>query len=402
MPETQAVSELREMIVSAVESERCIAEDIAVALFERPETGLMEVFASEELQGILASRGFQVKSGLAGLPTAFLAQAGTSGPTIAFMAEYDALPGIGHGCGHNLIAAAAVAAGIACKEVMPPDETGVTWIVLGTPAEETIGGKVQMVEAGVFEGIDAAFIAHPGQRNSVGEGGISWASWPLEMVFHGRSAHAGGNPQEGRNALDAAVTAYTTIRNLRNSLRDEVRLAGIVSHGGEAQNIVPDRARLRFTLRSTDSKYLETEIVPRVKLCAEGAAMAHRVTVEFNHHEPMFRETLEYPALRELARKNFEYLGQRVPPPGQGGGGVTDVGNVTWVTPCIQIGFDMTEARGHSREMALSTVTPRGIQGALTAAKVLALCAADLICDPGILLECKEHLLKQGLQENPG
>ena len=155
------------------------------------------------------------------------------------MAEYDALPEIGHGCGHNLIAASAIAAAIGVKECLPPEEVDVTWLVLGTPAEETIGGKVVMTEAGVFSNIDAAFIAHPGQTYSLG--GTSWASHPIEITFHGKSAHAGGNPEAGINALDACVLAYISIRNIKNHLRDGVRLAGIIAHGGDAPNIVPEK-----------------------------------------------------------------------------------------------------------------------------------------------------------------
>jgi len=388
----------RKMVVQAVDSLRPLIQDIALSLYERPETGLNEVFAMGKLTGILADAGFTIERGMAGMPTAFLARSGTARPAIAFMAEYDALPGVGHGCGHNLIAATSVAAGIALNRLFPAGQPGTAgypladWIVLGTPAEETVGGKVALAEAGVFGDIDAALIAHPGQRNSVG-GGVHWASHPLEITFHGRSSHAGGNPEEGINALDACVAAYAAIRGLRNHLKDPVRIAGIISHGGDAQNVVPDKAQMKFTLRSTDWRYLEDVVIPRVKKCAEGAAMAHAATVEFRHHEPLFRDTLDYPVLMGLARENFEYLGEEIPPPPPlAGGGVTDVGNVTWITPCIQIGYRATTARGHSREMAESTVMPHGITAALTTAKVLALMAWDLVANPALLEQAKNHL----------
>lgn len=392
---------LRKEIVKAMDGLRPLVADIAVSLYERPETGLNEHFAADKLVGILEENGFQVERNLAGLPTSFLARKGKGKPAIAFMAEYDALPAIGHGCGHNLMAACAVAAGIACSSTVPAgslsDGEGPSWIVLGTPAEETIGGKVVMAEKGVFQGIDAAFIAHPGQRDSVG-GGIPWASHPIEITFHGRSAHAGGNPEGGINALDACVQAYIAIRNLRNSMRDDVRTAGIITHGGDAQNIIPDKTVMRFTLRCTDWRYLEDVLIPRVKRCAEGAAMAVGATVEFHHHENLFRDTLTHPVLQELARKNFEYIGHQIPPVTGGGGGVTDVGNVTWVTPCIQIGFRIGDARGHSVEMADATVTDQGIDATVDAAKVLSLCAVDLLMDPESLASAQEYLRKK-LQE---
>ncbi len=381
----------RVKLTQAVDSLRPLVHDIAVSLYEHPETGLNEVFASGKLTAILESYGFSVDRDLAGMPTSFAAKIGSGRPCIGFMAEYDALPGIGHGCGHNLMAACAMAAGIACSRVLGEPPASATWMVIGTPAEETVGGKVAMAQAGLFDHVDAAFIAHPGQRNSVG-GGVGWASHPLEITFHGKPSHAGGNPQEGINALDACVEAYIAIRSLRNSLRDEVRIAGIITHGGDAQNIIPEKAAMKFTLRSTDSRYLEENVIPRVKRCAEAAAMSVGAAVEFRHHEPLFRETLGYPVLRDIARRSFEYLGQEVPPVEGGGGGVTDVGNVTWVTPCIQIGFGIGDARGHSREMADATVTPRAIDATLVAATVMALSALELLEKPEMLSQAKAHL----------
>lgn len=388
---TTAAEEKRQQLITVIDSLKPLVEDIAVSLYDHPETGLTETFAAAKLKGILESHGFRVDGGTAGLPTAFFARSGDTRPAFAFMAEYDALPVIGHGCGHNLMAACAIAAGIACKEAMPPADAGISWIVLGTPAEETVGGKVTMAGAGTFSNTDAAFIAHPGQRNSLG--GSSWASHPIEIAFHGRASHAGGNPQEGINALDALVSAYMSIRNLRNHLRDDVRLAGIITHGGDAPNIVPERAACRFTVRAKDWRYVEEVVIPRVKRCAEGASVAAGARVEFRHHEPLFRETLEHPVLKEIARRNFERLSQAVPPPPEGmGGGVTDVGSVTWVVPCIQIGYAMTTARGHSREMAEATLTPRGIDATLMAAKVIALSALDLVYEPDLLAQAKQYL----------
>ncbi len=381
----------RIQIVNAIDSLKPVVEDIAKCLYSNPELGLEEVDAASKLTEILESKGFDIERGTAGMPTAFKAQSGNQRPSIAFMAEYDALPVIGHGCGHNLMAACAVAAGIAVNNVLPPNETNASWIVLGTPAEETTGGKIVMVEAGTFSRIDAAFIAHPGQRNSLG--GSSWASHPVEITFLGKSAHAGGNPGAGINALDACVSAYMKIRTMKNYLRDDVRLAGIITHGGDAPNIVPDRATARFTVRAKDSRYLEDTVIPKVRQCAEGSAWAVGATVEFRHYQPLFRETLEHPVLRGLARKNFEYLGRDIPADEpRTGGGVTDVGSVTWEIPCIQIGFAVSDARGHSKEMADDTITPEAIDSTLMAAKVLALCAADLVFQPGLLEKARQRL----------
>jgi amidohydrolase len=389
MSELRTPEAIRQAILSRIDSYRPLIEEIAIALYRNPELGLAEDFASQKLRSILEAEGFAVESGLAGMPTAFRAAWGSGRPAIAFLAEYDALPAIGHGCGHNLIAACSTAAALACKCVVPP-ERGVRWLLLGTPAEETVGGKLAMVEAGVFAGVDAAWIAHPSRQN--GLGGSSWASHPLELMFRGRSSHAGASPQDGINALDALVMAYTQIRNLKNSLRDDVRLAGIITHGGDAQNIVPELAQARFTVRARDWRYLEEVVLPKVKQAAEGAALAAGAQLELRHHEPLFKETLAHPVLQDIARRNFEYLGEAGPPPTGGDGGVTDVGGVTWVTPCIQIRFAMSDARAHSRELADDTVTPRGIEATLLAAKILALSALDLAYNPAALDEARDTL----------
>ncbi len=389
MVELRTPDTIRQAIVGRVDAYGPLIEDLARSLFQNPELGLAEVFASRKIRSILADEGFSVESNIAGMPTAFRASSGAGRPAIAFLAEYDALPGIGHGCGHNLIAACSTAAALACSHAIPRDR-GVRWLLIGTPAEETVGGKLAMVDAGVFGDVDAALIAHPSRQN--GLGGISWASHPLELTFRGRASHAGASPQDGINALDALVLAYVQIRSLKNSLRDDVRLAGIITHGGDAQNVVPETAQARFTVRARDWRYLEQVVLPKVKQAAEGAALATGARVELRHHEPLFRETLEHPVLRDIARRNFEYLGQAVPAPDGGDGGVTDVGAVTWVTPCIQIRFGMTNARPHSKELADDTITPRGIEATLMAAKVLALSALDLACNSAVLGEARDHL----------
>jgi amidohydrolase len=387
---------IRQAVVSRIDSYRPLVEDIALSLYQHPELGLAERFASGKIRSVLKDEGFSVGGGIAGMATAFRAVWGAGRPAIAFLAEYDALPAVGHGCGHNLIAACSTVAALACRHVIPRELEG-RWLLIGTPAEETVGGKLAMVDAGVFGDVDAAFIAHPSRQN--GLGGSSWASHPLEITVRGRASHAGASPQDGINALDALVMAYTQIRNLKNSLRDDARLAGIITHGGDAQNVVPETAQARFTVRARDWRYLERVVLPRVKQAAEGAALAAGARVEFRHHEPLFRETLEHPVLRDAARRNFEYLGEAIPPPDGGDGGVTDVGGVTWVTPCIQIRFAMTDARPHSKELADDTVTPRGIEATLMAAKVLALSALDLAYNPAALDEARDHLRRAAEQQ---
>lgn len=382
------LQEAQHQICGAVDALCPLIQDIAVSLYERPELGLEEIYAAGKLADLLEERGWEVERGSAGLRTAFVARVGTDRPAMSFMAEYDALPGVGHGCGHNLIAAAALAAAIACRQVLPPEEHRVSWVVAGTPAEESYGGKIAMVDAGLFGKLDVALLAHPGQMTGVG--GTSWASHPIEFTFHGRSAHAGGNPQGGVNALDACVQAYVMIRNLRNQLRDDVRLAGIITHGGDVQNVIPERTQMRFTVRCREWRFVEETLIPRIIECAKGAAAANMATVEWRHHELLFKECLQHPVLQELALRCFGLLGEEVPtPPEGGGGGTTDVGAVTWACPTLQFGYKISDARGHSREMAEATVTPHGIAQTVMAAKVMALMATELVLRPELLARAR-------------
>jgi metal-dependent amidase/aminoacylase/carboxypeptidase family protein len=278
-------------------------------------------------------------------------------PAIAFLANC-ALPAVGHGCGHNLIAACSTIAALACRHAGPrrsvaPDRN---------PGGETVGGKLAMVEAG-FREVDAAFIAHPSRQNGLGGS----RETTLELTFHGRASHAGASPQDGINALDALIAAYTQIRNLKHSLRDDVRLAGIITHGGDAQNIVPERAQARFTVRARDWRYLEQVVLPKVKQAAEGAALAAGARLELRHHEPLFRETLEHPVLRDVARRNFDYLGEALPPSEGGDGGVTDVGSDPVAVHPDSLRHD--ERAAALRELADDTVTPRSIEATLMAAR---------------------------------
>jgi metal-dependent amidase/aminoacylase/carboxypeptidase family protein len=251
-----------------------------------------------------------------------------------------------------------------------------------------------MTDAALFDDVDAALVAHPGMRNSVR--GASWASHPIELTFRGKAAHAGGSPQDGINALDACVQAYMLIRNLRNQLRDDVRLAGVITHGGDVQNVIPELARMRLTVRCKEWRFIEETLIPRVVACAQAAAEANLATLEWRHHELLFKECLPHPVLQELAHKYFVQMGEEVPPPPEGaGGGTTDVGAVTWACPALQIGYKMTDARGHSREMAEATLTPHAIDQTLKAAKVMAFIAAELRHRPELLDEARRHLEEQ-------
>jgi amidohydrolase len=302
---------------------------------------------------------------------------------VAILAEYDALPGLGHGCGHNLIGTSAVGAGLGLSEVLPELE-GSIW-VLGTPAEESAapnsGGKAHMVNAGVFQDVDAAIMFHPGTETAVTLD-RSLAARGFEFYFHGKAAHAAGAPDEGINALDAVVLMYNAISVLRQQVRSDVRIHGIILNGGAAANIIPDYAAIRYRTRADSSDYL-AEIVERVVACAQGAATATGCRLEWKEYMPGYENTMPNKVLLELMSSNLRALGREVNNERRRSGrGSTDFGNVSQRVPGIEARIAITEhvdTPGHSIEFREAAGSNLGRQAMLTAAKSLAMTAVDLL-----------------------
>ena len=269
--------EVRKLKVQAGNAVDSVTEelvDLSQRIQSHPETAYEEFQAASWITDVLERHGFEVQRGLAGVETAFVARlAGkTVGPRVALVAEYDALAGVGHGCGHNLIAAGAVGAALGLKAVMPQLE-GVLEL-FGTPAEECTsepGGKIRLIEVGAFDGVDACVMFHPWAATQLVGSDLAVAA--LDISFKGKAAHAAADPWRGRNALDGVLLTYTNINALRQHVKSDVRIHGIVTRGGDAANVVPDKASGRFAVRSADKDYLE-EVVPRVEDCARGAMLA--------------------------------------------------------------------------------------------------------------------------------
>ncbi|HEX8969308.1 MAG TPA: M20 family metallopeptidase [Chloroflexota bacterium] len=371
--------------------DRRAAELIETAdwIHAHPEIGHQEIEASRRLSGMLRAAGIPVEMGTAGMATAFKAElqgAHAARPRVAILAEYDALPGLGHGCGHNLIGTSAVGAGLALNEVVP-ELTGSIW-VLGTPAEESAaqnsGGKVHMVNAGIFEDVDAAIMFHPGTETAVTLD-RSLAARGFEFYFHGRAAHAAGAPEEGINALDAVVLLYNAISVLRQQVRSDVRIHGIILNGGAAANIIPDYAAIRYRTRADDSDYL-AEVVDRVIACAEGAARATGCRLEWTEYMPGYENTMPNKVLLELMSQNLRSLGAQVNNERRRSGrGSTDFGNVSRRVPGIEARIaitDQLDTPGHSIEFREAAGSERGRRAMLTAAKGLAMTAVDLLGNP--------------------
>ena len=276
-------------------------------LLKNPETAYQEFKACDHLSHVLEQNGFQVKKGVGKVETSFLARPADcrpARPTVALLAEYDALPKIGHGCGHNLIAAASLGAAVALRRMLGDEAGGL--VLVGTPAEEGGGGKVRLAEAGVFEEMDAAMMFHPGSTNIPGKGMLGRIKFKME--FFGRTAHASGSPDRGINALDALVLAYSSINAYRQHLRPDGRIHGIITHGGDAPNIIPDYAAGLFYVRAGSREYRD-ELLERVKNCCKGAALATGAEFKIEIHHPVLDPVKRNPSLEAIVKNNMTALG---------------------------------------------------------------------------------------------
>ena len=348
---------------------------LSLALHARPELGNEEYEAAQLLTDASRMQGFHVTQGAAALPTAFLAKRGDSGPKIAFLAEYDALPGLGHACGHNLIASMSFGAAAAFA-ALTADQAQTYFI--GCPAEETQGGKIALTNAGVFNGFDAIFIVHPSDETTLG--GTSLASHPLCVRFHGREAHVASRNERGINALDALVLFYQGLQGLRLRFGEQALIAGIITAGGTAPNIVPALAEMKCTVRSLSSDYLEQQVLPAVRALATGIAEGTGATVTLEHYEPLFKELIQNTDLAAYFAENLRLLGEPVRQlPDNDAGGSTDVGNVSHVAPTLHpelsIGAGLT---AHTPAFAQAAGSAAAQKRALIGAKAMAMSAWDI------------------------
>ncbi|MET9290288.1 M20 family metallopeptidase [Nocardia beijingensis] len=350
------------------------AELIALshAIHDEPELAFEETRSVAKTIAPLAERGFEIEVGVAELPTAFRARYGSGSLTVGLCAEYDALPEIGHACGHNIIAASAVGAALGLAEVA--DALDLTVLVFGTPAEESGGGKVLMLERGVFDDVAMAMMVHPGPLDIVGARSLALAD--VSVVFHGREAHASAAPEQGRNAGDAVTVAQVALGLLRQHLLPGQQLHGIVGDGGVAPNIVPGRAELLYYLRAVDSASLD-DLMRRASACFEAGALATGCTHEIRTLAPTYTELTPDPELLLVYREQLAGLGRVPLAPefeAQRPLGSTDMGNVTNVIPGIHpvIGIDAGGAVTHQPGFAAASVNASADRAVLDGALALA------------------------------
>jgi len=381
---------LKEHAVAEVEAHRKELIDLSLRIHDNPETGLQEEKASTWLCEYLEEHGFQVERGICGLPTAFRATAGHGEPRVAFLAEYDALPDIGHACGHNIIATSAVAAGLGARAIL--DSTGGSVVVIGTPAEETLGGKILMARQGAFADLDAAMLTHPGSRDTVYSQALAGVS--LQVEYFGKASHAAARPEAGINALDALVLAYQAINTLRQHVRHTARVNGIITDGGRAANVVPDHSAAEFIARAEDDAYLE-ELKSKVVACLEAGAGASGARLEYRWSESQYSAMRTNGALAGAHRANLATLGRETPERAGRAFGSTDMGNVSAVVPAIHptVAVAPREVSVHTREFAACAASEEGHRGLLDAAKAMAMTAIDVLTDPDLRQRMQEEFL---------
>ncbi|RLL43627.1 M20 family peptidase [Oceanobacillus piezotolerans] len=359
-------------------------------LYNNPELGDEEFESMKLLVAYLRSHHFEVETGIVDRPTAFRAEfsGDKPGPTVAFLAEYDALPGIGHGCGHNLIATMAVGAGVVLSKHI--QEIGGKVVVLGTPAEETSGAKVPMAEQGTFDDIDVAMMVHPADVSS--ESGPMLAMDALQFDFTGKASHAAASPEEGINALDAVIQLFNGINALREHVPSDVRIHGIITEGGQAANIVPEKAVAQFYIRANERNVVD-EVVKKVRNIAEGAALMTGASVAISNYELSYDNMVNNKALSDIFTKNLKsYSPHPVYPPVPATGSA-DMGNVSQVVPAIHpyVGLNEPGLVFHTKEFADKTITKDGETAIADAVLALAQTGYDIITDHDLLSTIKNE-----------
>ncbi len=374
-----AISALKDRTRSAVAADESVLVSLSHEIHAHPELGFEEEQSSARCAELLADVGFEVEMGICDLPTAFSATAGSGPFTIVICAEYDALPGIGHACGHNVIASAAIGAGRALAAVA--DDLGITVRVLGTPAEEGGGGKILMMERGAFDGVHAAMMVHPAPDEL--DHMPCLAVEHYDVVYRGKEAHASAFPERGINAADALTVAQVAIGLLRQHAEEHDQVHGIVTLGGAAPNIVPALTIAKYYVRARSLARLEGWS-PRVKACFEAGAMATGASLEFVPQGPTYSEFHNDAGMTARYVANAEALGRVFPAPGgRTMSGSTDMGNVSLAIPSIHpmLGLDCMPAVNHQPEFTAAAASANADQAVVDGAAAMAWTVIDLASD---------------------
>jgi amidohydrolase len=393
---TAVSNDVKRKVVDALDSAADGLIELSRFIHMHPEIALQEVQSSAACADFLERRGFAVERGVAGLPTAFRADFGNgSGPTIAYLAEYDALPGVGHGCGHNLIAIAGIGAGVGLSAAIGELTGRVT--IFGTPAEEAVGGKAIMTNAGVFDGIAAAMGAHPGTSEafcpSVEGSGKSLACRMIRIEFHGKPAHAAADPYNGINALNAVIEVFNGINALRQQMKADGRIHGVITHGGDVANVIPHFAAAELFIRGATLAYMN-ELTEMVRKIAEGAALITGARLEFSMPElPNYDMITNYTLAKRLKR-NLDAVGLvMLEAKPKDGSASSDWGNVSYVIPSVETSYPILDrvCTWHSQEVVEAAVSELGFANTLLVAKAMALTGLELLTEPETLATVRQE-----------
>jgi amidohydrolase len=389
---------MKQIIQNEIEKNKQEFINISTYIGENPELGHEEFKSSAILIETLEKHGFSVEKGTCGLPTAFRAvyDSGIAGAAIGLMAEYDALPEVGHACGHNLIGTMAIAAGIGLSKAV--GETGGKVIVYGTPAEETKGGKVTMAENGIFDELDVAMMVHPLSKYL--KSGRSLAMDAIQFEFFGKSAHAAASPEKGINALDAVLQTFNSINALRQHITSDARIHGIIPEGGKAANVVPDYASAQFYVRASSRSYVN-ELVEKVKACAQGAALQTGAEMKASFYEFSYDDMQTNQQLSDAFTKELIWLGVD---PGEihedrDGSGSLDMGNVSQAVPSIHpyIKICNEDFACHTHEFREAAMSSQAQEAMILGAKAMALTGYEILASVELLQSIKEEFKKKKL-----
>ena len=368
---------MKELLFNEWQNLKEVLCEISEYIYHNPELGNQEFKSSEKLISFLEEYNFIVEREFLGLKTAFRAVYDSNKPglTVGYLCEYDALPEIGHGCGHNMIGTMSAGAGVILSKIL--DQVGGRVIVYGTPAEETDGAKVIFAEQGVFEELDAAMMLHPSDKTCAS--GTSTAIYPLQFRYKGKTAHAASCPQDGINALNSVIQLFNGIDALRQHVTPDVRMHGIITNGGVAANIVPDEAVAQFYFRAA-KKETVMELVEKVKNIAQGAALMTGATLEMERFELPYDDLRTHENLSEVFNENLRILGIEDIEENEDFGS-SDIGNVSHIVPTIHpnIGISNCRVIGHSREMAGATISELGHERLLIGTLALAYTGYDVL-----------------------
>src|SRR5574341_1850257 len=385
MTDVSVTDDVKQKARSGVEEARGELVEISLDIHAHPELAMEERRASALLSDRLEAKGFAVERSAFGMETAFRARWGEGPVTLAYLCEYDALPEIGHACGHNLIATAGMGGALGLKAAVSPDQ--VTLLVLGTPAEEDIGGKVMMIERGAFDGVDVAVMAHPSPFDIADP--PMYGVEQCHVVYRGQAAHASAAPEVGVNALDGLVLAYQAIAQLRQHMRRDARVHGIITYGGSAPNVVPDRAEGTFLVRALQPGYL-AELKAKVIKCFEAGAEASGSSLNIIWAPYPYAPLNSNGPVANAYKANAETAGRKFLDRPMESTGSTDMGNVSWVVPSIHPTFSMGAfAVNHTEGFTKVSATDAAHESMVQVAQALAMTGVDLVLDSDLLREAK-------------